>query len=72
VLVAFTVVAGQSARPVQQSAVRIAACEPQQQWLMGFGIEQARPPRGQTPMPLTTIDVASTAVATLPNTIALA
>ena len=70
-LVAFTAVAGQWAPPVQQSIVRSAACEPQQQWLMGFGIEQATPPRGQMLMPLTTIDAASTAVASLPNSIEL-
>ena len=70
-LVAFTAVAGQWAPPVQRSVVRSAACEPQQQWLMGLGIEQARPPRGQMPMPLTTIDAASTAVASLPNSISL-
>jgi len=69
VLVAFTAVAGQWAPPVQQSVVRSAACEPQQQWLMGLGIEQARPPRGQMPMPLITIETASTAVASLPSTI---
>lgn len=69
VVVAFTAVAGQWAPPVQQSVVRSAACEPQQQWLMGLGIEQARPPRGQMPMPLITIDAASTAVASLPSTI---